>query len=123
MELIIGPRLYSTWSLRPWLVMRHFGPDIRQEVLDRLVPRYWKQAAAESGMSFLNLQLKQLAKPITAQVSEMQNGWLSPFGFHAMMNTDKLIHPAGGVEFQKLRLQVRSDGRNDYSDQTKCLAP
>ena len=35
------------------LVMRHFGPDIRQEVLERLVPRYWKQAAAESGIDAL----------------------------------------------------------------------
>lgn len=32
------------------LVRRHFGPDIRQEVLERLVPRYWRQAAAEKGI-------------------------------------------------------------------------
>lgn len=25
MELIIGPRLFSTWSLRPWLVLRRAG--------------------------------------------------------------------------------------------------
>ena len=25
MELIIGPRLYSTWSLRPWLVLKRTG--------------------------------------------------------------------------------------------------
>ncbi|MFC5388627.1 glutathione S-transferase [Brevundimonas bullata] len=25
MELIIGPRLYSTWSLRPWLVLKRAG--------------------------------------------------------------------------------------------------
>ena len=35
------------------LVMRHYGPDIRQEVLERLVPRYWKQAAAEKGIDAL----------------------------------------------------------------------
>ncbi len=34
----------------PHLVKRHFGPDIRQEVLERLVPRYWRQAAAEKGV-------------------------------------------------------------------------
>ena len=27
MELIIGPRAYSTWSLRGWLVMRMTGAD------------------------------------------------------------------------------------------------
>jgi len=27
MELIIGPRLYSTWSLRPWLVLKRCGAD------------------------------------------------------------------------------------------------
>ncbi len=32
------------------LVRRQFGPDIRQEVLERLVPRYWRQAAAEKGI-------------------------------------------------------------------------
>ncbi|OYX19849.1 MAG: glutathione S-transferase, partial [Brevundimonas diminuta] len=25
MELIVGPRLFSTWSLRPWLVLRRAG--------------------------------------------------------------------------------------------------
>ena len=27
MELIIGPRLYSTWSLRPWLVLKRAGAE------------------------------------------------------------------------------------------------
>ncbi|WP_224761027.1 thioredoxin domain-containing protein [Brevundimonas aurantiaca] len=27
MELIIGPRTYSTWSLRGWLVMKRTGAD------------------------------------------------------------------------------------------------
>lgn len=27
MELIIGPRLYSTWSLRPWLVLKRCGAE------------------------------------------------------------------------------------------------
>jgi len=32
------------------MVRRHFGPDIRQEVLERLVPRDGRQAAAEKGI-------------------------------------------------------------------------
>jgi trigger factor len=35
------------------MVKRHYGPDIRQEVLERLVPRYWRQAAAEKGIEAL----------------------------------------------------------------------
>lgn len=27
MELTIGPRLYSTWSLRGWLVLKRSGAD------------------------------------------------------------------------------------------------
>ena len=34
MELIIGPRLYSTWSLRPWLVLRRCGADFTTTEID-----------------------------------------------------------------------------------------
>ena len=33
MKLLIGNRNYSTWSLRPWLVLRHFGIPFEDEVL------------------------------------------------------------------------------------------
>ena len=32
------------------LVKRHFGDEIRQELVERLVPRYWRQAAAEKSI-------------------------------------------------------------------------
>jgi trigger factor len=32
------------------MVRRHFGDEIRREVIDRLLPRYWKQAAAEKSL-------------------------------------------------------------------------
>lgn len=35
------------------VVRQRFAPDIQQEVLDRLLPRYWKQAEAESGLQAL----------------------------------------------------------------------
>jgi len=34
MELIIGPRLYSTWSLRPWLVLKHCKADFSVREID-----------------------------------------------------------------------------------------
>jgi len=35
------------------MVRRHFGEEIRQELIDRLVPRYWRQAAAEKAIEAL----------------------------------------------------------------------
>ena len=32
------------------IIMQRFGEEIEQEVVDRLLPRYWKQAEAESGL-------------------------------------------------------------------------
>lgn len=34
MKLIIGPRRYSTWSLRPWLVLRRCGADFETHEVD-----------------------------------------------------------------------------------------
>jgi glutathione S-transferase len=33
LKLLIGNRNYSTWSLRPWLVLKHFGIPFEDEVL------------------------------------------------------------------------------------------
>jgi glutathione S-transferase len=38
MELIIGPRLYSTWSLRPWLVLKHCKADFSVREIDIYSP-------------------------------------------------------------------------------------
>jgi glutathione S-transferase len=38
MELIIGPRRSSTWSLRPWLVLRRAGADFAVRELDFNTP-------------------------------------------------------------------------------------
>lgn len=43
------------------LVRRHFGAEMRQEVLDRLIPRYFRQAASE-------LQLEPLLPPRYGQI-------------------------------------------------------
>ena len=38
MELIIGPRRFSTWSLRPWLVLKHCTDDFTVRGLDFNTP-------------------------------------------------------------------------------------
>jgi len=39
MELIIGPRLYSTWSLRPWLVLKRCRADFSVREIDIYSPK------------------------------------------------------------------------------------
>ncbi len=46
MKLLIGNRNYSTWSLRPWLVLRHFEIPFEDEVLQLSGPR-WRETLAE----------------------------------------------------------------------------
>ena len=45
MKLLIGNRNYSTWSLRPWLVLRHFDIPFEDEVL-LLSGEGWREALA-----------------------------------------------------------------------------
>jgi glutathione S-transferase len=42
LRLLIGNKNYSTWSLRPWLVLRHFNISFEEELL-RLDGEGWKQ--------------------------------------------------------------------------------
>ncbi len=46
MKLLIGNRNYSTWSLRPWLVLRHFDLPFQDEVL-MLSGERWRETLAE----------------------------------------------------------------------------
>ncbi len=46
MKLLIGNRNYSTWSLRPWLVLRHFEIPFEDEVLQLSGPR-WREILGE----------------------------------------------------------------------------
>jgi glutathione S-transferase len=48
MKLLIGNRNYSTWSLRPWLVLRHFEIPFEDEVLQLSGPRWRENLAARS---------------------------------------------------------------------------
>ena len=45
MKLLIGNRNYSSWSLRPWLVLRHFDLPFDDEVL-MLSGEGWTEALA-----------------------------------------------------------------------------
>jgi glutathione S-transferase len=52
MKLVIGNKNYSSWSMRPWLVMKHFGISFEEERLS-FADREWKTRAlryAPTGM-------------------------------------------------------------------------
>lgn len=46
MKLLIGNRNYSTWSLRPWLVLKHFDIPFEDEVL-QLQGDGWRDVLAQ----------------------------------------------------------------------------
>lgn len=48
MKLLIGNRNYSTWSLRPWLVLKHFDIPFEDEVLQLAGPGWRETLAARS---------------------------------------------------------------------------
>ncbi|WP_372706574.1 glutathione S-transferase [Brevundimonas sp.] len=50
MELIIGPRLYSTWSLRPWLVLKRCGADFTVREIDIHADREQLLQVSPSGL-------------------------------------------------------------------------
>ncbi|KAB2964727.1 MAG: trigger factor [Thermoanaerobaculia bacterium] len=62
----------------PAMVAKHFGKEIEQEVLERLLPRYWKQAAAEKSLDPLappaveNVELKPDAPLLFTAVVEVR---------------------------------------------------
>jgi glutathione S-transferase len=47
--LVVGNRNYSSWSLRPWLLLRHFGVAFAEEVLPLDTPEFAGRIAAFSG--------------------------------------------------------------------------
>ena len=41
--LVIGNKNYSSWSLRPWLLMRHFGLEFREVMLPLDTPEFFQR--------------------------------------------------------------------------------
>jgi glutathione S-transferase len=48
MKLIIGNKNYSSWSVRPWLVLTHFGIPFEEEVVPLSGPRWRENVRAKS---------------------------------------------------------------------------
>ncbi|WP_207063500.1 glutathione S-transferase family protein [Motiliproteus sp. SC1-56] len=48
-RLIIGNKNYSSWSLRPWLLMQHLGIPFREERLALDTPDFQRQVSTYSG--------------------------------------------------------------------------
>lgn len=71
MKLLIGNRNYSTWSLRPWLVLRHFDIPFEDEVLQLSGPGWREAIAARSPTGKVPLLIDgELAVPETIAIIE-----------------------------------------------------
>ncbi|MBD8064497.1 glutathione S-transferase family protein [Devosia sp. PTR5] len=89
MKLLIGNRNYSTWSLRPWLVLRHFDIPFEDEVLQLSGPGWRETIAARSPTGKVPLLLDgALAVPETIAIIE----------YLADSFPDKAIWPRGRRE-------------------------
>lgn len=53
MELVIGPYAYSTWSLRPWLVLKRAGLPFTTQVITLHAPDAPQQLARHSPSGFV----------------------------------------------------------------------
>lgn len=47
LQLLIGPKNYSSWSLRPWLCLKWAGIPFEERMVDLAQPGYGKQGIAE----------------------------------------------------------------------------
>lgn len=71
MKLLIGNRNYSTWSLRPWLVLRHFEIPFEDEVLQLSGPGWREAIAARSPTGKVPVLIDgELAVPETIAIIE-----------------------------------------------------
>ena len=43
LKLVIGNKNYSSWSLRPWLLMRHFGLQFQEVMLPLDTPEFFRR--------------------------------------------------------------------------------
>jgi trigger factor len=73
------------------LVRRRFAKDIEREVIDRLLPRYWRQAQAES-------EIEPLLPPEVDEVRDLEPG--GPLTFVATVETRPKIELGNIHDFQ-----------------------
>ena len=48
MQLVIGNKNYSSWSMRPWLLLKHFGLDFHEVGIALFTPGYREELARYS---------------------------------------------------------------------------
>lgn len=112
MKLLIGNKNYSSWSLRAWLTLRHFGFRFEEEML-RLDGPGWKEAMRE--------------RSPTGQVPVLVDGdvvipeTLAIIEYAAELKPDAGVWPADGAE----RARARSVASEMHAGFTKLrsLAP
>ncbi len=112
MKLLIGNRNYSTWSLRPWLVLRHFEIPFEDEVLQLSGPDWRDNLAARSPTAKVPVLLDgALVVPETIAIIE----------YLADSFPDKAIWPRDRAE--RAMARAAASGQSVARPGTRAAAP
>jgi len=109
MKLLIGNRNYSTWSLRPWLVLRHFELGFEDEVLLLSGPGWRENIAARSPTGKLPLLIDgDLMVPETIAIIEYLAESFPAKAIWPRDRRDRALARAAAAEMHAGFMQLRS---------------
>jgi glutathione S-transferase len=109
--LVIGNKNYSSWSLRPWLLLRHFGVAFDELRLNLDTPEFFEQIGRWSPTRTVPvLHDDGLVVPDSLAICEYANErWLDRRGWPADLRTRAAARAAAAEMhsgFRALRLQL-----------------
>jgi len=109
--LVIGNKNYSSWSLRPWLLLRHFGVPFEEKRMNLDTPEFFADIGRWSPTrSVPVLHDDGLVIPDSLAICEYANErWLDGRGWPADLRTRAVARAAAAEMhsgFRPLRLQL-----------------
>lgn len=119
LELVIGSRNYSSWSLRPWLLMKHLGLEFTERQVELDTPEFEAAIAALSPTRRVPVLLHGAVRvweslAICEYVSELADGRGWP-GDRALRATARAVASEMHSGFATLRsacpMNARASGR------------
>lgn len=114
--LVIGNKNYSSWSLRPWLLMRHFGVGFEEMRLKLDTPEFFAEIGRWSPTRTVPvLHDDGLVIPDSLAICEYVNErWLDGRGWPADLRTRAIARAAAAemhAGFRALRTQLPMNSR------------
>lgn len=128
MQLVIGNKNYSTWSLRPWLLLDYFDVTF-EEVLESLRPeqlsqRLGKYSASSKVPVLLDGDIAVWdSLAICEHISEQclnGRGWPQALGNRALARSiSAQMHSGFGAMRNEMPMNIRAKRRLELSDEAK----